>query len=470
MKKIIGIVSVLLCLTITKAQELVVPVVDERTELLSIVFRLAGAEEYVTNDLEKYVNEIDSFFISHKNHDVIKHAQDVRSMYGVSYDAVMSIAVHIDIVNQEIRLKENIKKEGIDNRWMEDDITEFVQLLNSFYNESDFHRFFVQHKDFYQTAETNMSKVLENVDFGWFEKFYGEKNKGTFHLVISLVNGPSSYGANVSYMNKSEEDIYAIIGTWATDDFGEPTYSQHIVGTVIHEFNHSFCNPLIEKYYPQLEKKASEFYALVHEKLAQQAYGSSKTMLCEILVRACVIKYYQSLSDSPMRTKSLISNELGNGFLWIEELVNSLSIYEKSREKYPTLESYMPEIVKLQNSLSPKKLYKKLEKNMPVITGTNIANGAQDVDPSITEIVVKFSSPMYTGANGASYGKKGEEYFPEVSGAKWNSNQMEWVLTVSLEPDTEYSISFPSGFFYSSSFYNPKETYFLDFKTGSTKK
>ena len=32
------------------------------------------------------------------------------------------------------------------------------------------------------------------------------------------------------------------------------------------------------------------------------------------------------------------------GFFWIKELVDELESYDKQRDKYPTLESYMPKL------------------------------------------------------------------------------------------------------------------------------
>ena len=462
MKRIIGIFIVFFCAIATKAEMSVVPYVDERTELVSIVFRLAGAKEYVTDNLKDYMNDIDTYFAAHKNHDVVKLTQDVWSQNGVAYDAVMSMATHIEIENQEIKIKKDIIHGSIDQRWTEENIIKFVELLNQFYKESKFHVFFGQHHDLYQKAVENFNKILENVNFEWFEKFYGEQNKVNFLLIISLVNGGNNYGSKVLYTNQPE-DLYAIIGTWATNESGEPIYSEQVIGTVIHEFNHSFCNDLIDEFYHQLEEQGKVFFGFVKEKMVRQAYGSSKTMLYEILVRACVIKYY------PSNVKLRISRELSNGFFWIDELVNSLSAYEKNRDKYPTLKSYMPEIVKLQNSLSPEKIYEEIEKNKPIITETNIENEDQNVDPCIEKITVKFSVPMLTGNNGTRYGKF-REFFPEFQDrkAEWNEEtKMEWSFYVRLKPNTQYSICFPSTFFLSAENYlNLKETYFLDFKTG----
>jgi hypothetical protein len=214
-----------------------------------------------------------------------------------------------------------------------------------------------------------------------------------------------------------------------------------------------------------MKKKADEFYKIKQDVFNRQAYGNSQTMLCEILVRASVIKY---MADHyPTNPEKSFSDEKSKGFIWIEELYNSLLIYEQNRDKYPTLKSYMPEIVKVFNKLNPQKMVKEQEKLMPVMSIANIKNNAQDVDATTTtQIIVKFNKKMSTRANGSAYGTKGKEYFPEVIGAKWNEEtKTEWILEVTLEPNKEYSIAFPAQWFLSEDGVNAKNTVYLDFKT-----
>ena len=86
----------------------VTPKVDERTELLSIVFRLAGSEEYVNNAIPGYVKDIDTWFAPYKEGDVIKYAQKLGKTNGDSFDAVMSMAGKGEII-ESIKLKLNLK-------------------------------------------------------------------------------------------------------------------------------------------------------------------------------------------------------------------------------------------------------------------------------------------------------------------------------------------------------------------------
>ena len=81
--------------------------VDARVELMSIIFRLAGHPEYnMANSKSPYADEVEQQFGSLRNHPAVKYAQELRSRSGISYDAVMSLAVH---VNDALELKEKIQ-------------------------------------------------------------------------------------------------------------------------------------------------------------------------------------------------------------------------------------------------------------------------------------------------------------------------------------------------------------------------
>ncbi|MDR2410180.1 MAG: DUF4932 domain-containing protein [Bacteroidales bacterium] len=443
----------------------IIPKVDERTELMSIVFRLAGAEEYVNNDLTKYSNRIDSYFEQIQTHPIISFVQQMREQYGIGYDAVMSMAIHLQINNDSISLMNNLKDNDIDERWYIDSIPKFIELLNDFYQQSQFHDFYEEWETYRKIAEANVAELLKKIDFSWFEQYYGDSLNGTFNLIISLSNGDGNYGANIHFKD-GQEYIYAIIGSWNTDSADNPVYSSEIISLIIHEFNHSFCNPLVYAYKQELLLKAEEGYQLNSLKFDQQAYGNATIVMCEILVRASVIKYFQAHQLRDNRVKYLLAQERNSGFIWIDALFGVLTQYEQNRTTFPTLRSFMPEIIKMQNGLNLKKMQKEQDKKRPVISISNIKNGAKNIDAATDKIIVHFSKPMYTGANGSTYGKKGKDFFPEILGAEWNNTtKTEWILFVKLELNREYSIAFPEQWFMSEDFDIPKNTVYLDFKT-----
>lgn len=441
------------------------PIVDERTELLSIIFRLAEAREYVNNNIQIYTNEIDTYFQPFKNHKVVKYAKKLRKLNGVSYDAVMSMAIHIEIKDGIIKFKDNIADNSLDKRWGTKG-NKFVKYLNDFYQASDFHSFFINNKTFYDKTKDNFAAYVNKIDFNWFEKYYGEPMKGNFNLILSISNY-GNYGPDVTFKN-GNKNIYAIMSPWKADSLGFPIFHKSIVEIIIHEFSHSFCNHLIDENYDQMRERAEEFNELVKGKMKRQAYGKPKTMLYEILVRASVIKYFQAHTDDNINNEyiaSLISGEKSRGFIWISQLVDLLSEYENGN--YKSLKEFMPKIIELQNSLSPEKLFNKYKEECPYIVSSNIKNGDKNVDPNIKNLIVNFDRPMNIHRNGSTYGKQGLKCSLKSVEAKWNTEtQQQWILSVELKPNKDYSIAFPAEWFSDAkSGNNLKETYYLDFKT-----
>jgi hypothetical protein len=440
--------------------------VNERCELLSTVFRLAGAEEYVTHAIPIYVDSLDKYFEPYKDHEIVEYTKMFRENFEVAYDAPMSLAVHLQIDGGKISLIPNVKENSLDSRWNKDYLPRFIELLNDFYTTTKFRDFLVRQSDFVGKVEHTATEYFSKINMEWYEKFYGEVPEGNFNLIIGLSNGGHNYGPKVEYLD-GKEDLYAIT-ICAVDSLNNPFFNDGwSLELIIHEFCHSFCNHLIFENYDKMKKKADEFYKIKKDVLDKQAYSCSQTMLFEILVRASAIKYMTDYY--PTNPERYLYDEKSKGFIWIEELYNSLLSYEQNRAKYPTLKSYMPEIVKLINNLNPQKILKKFkeqEKHIPEMSIVNIKNNAQDVDAATTtQIIVKFNKKMNTDAN-VTYGKKWSEYFPEVIDGKWNENtKKEWILEVKLEPNKEYSIVFPAQWFFSEDGVNAKNTVYLDFKT-----
>ena len=63
----------------------------------------------------------------------------------------------------------------------------------------------------------------------------------------------------------------------------------------------------------------------------------------EYIVRACVIRYFHSKKDNKAVKKQILSDE-NQGFIGIRALADLFEEYEKNRDKYPNLESFMPRI------------------------------------------------------------------------------------------------------------------------------
>ena len=92
-------------------------------------------------------------------------------------------------------------------------------------------------------------------------------------------------------------------------------------------------------------------------------------------------------------------------------------------------------------------------------------NGAQDVDPAVTEIRFRFSEPMHGFSFG--YGPLGPEAFPEIvrAGSGYCEDGLELTLAVKLKPETEYQIQVLEGLKLRNKKGVSVEGYQLSFKT-----
>jgi len=409
--------------------------------------------------MTKYDNDIESYFGKFKNHDAVKVAKEYRNN-GIGYDAVMTLAINLTIKNDGVYLNDEIYN-NIDSRWNKKRLDIFVEKLNSFYRETKFHDFYLSHQDIYSQAVTAMNNILHNsMNFSWFGEFFGvTKSNENFNVIVSLVNAKHNYGPKIIHAD-STESVYAIIGCPPkTDSEGNPQFSVHgTVSLIVHEFSHSFCNHLIDDNYDKFEQAGEIIHPIIVETMRRQAYPQWSTILSEALVRASTINYFQKNADRKLLNE-MLKNEESKGFFWMEQMVKKLNAYDRERSKYPTLESFMPEIVNLYNDIASDI---KAGKYPELISSSIQQNGV--IDHSCKEIVFKFNIDMDTKAYGFNYGKGGKDHFPKTEKVEWIDARTV-KLTVSLEKNKEYSIRTYNPSLKDPNGYMLIKTFELNFKT-----
>ncbi|MGB1004267.1 MAG: DUF4932 domain-containing protein [Salibacteraceae bacterium] len=330
------------------------PVIDKRVELLSIVFRLAGSHEYSQNLFPKYIESIENHFGHFKNHNLIQFVKNELRDEGIGFSSVMSMAIHI---TQPPNIKPIITpfpNKSLEQPWGEENSIKFLKLLNEFYRDANCQTFFNENEELYTTASNRFKKVYQNLDVEWYQNFYGTKPNGEFRIIIGLGNGGANYGPKI-VENNGNEIVYAIMGTWSVDSLSKPTYEMNeYFPTLLHEFNHSFVNHLVEKHRSDFQKSGLIIFEIVKEEMNKQAYGNWKTMYDEALVRSAVIKYMKDHNYDKKTIQNEINEQLNSSFLFTNELVMELERYAGDREKYTTFDSFMPEIANFFNLTAAK--------------------------------------------------------------------------------------------------------------------
>ena len=315
------------------------PTVDKRIELLSVVFRLAEKQEYSNRNFKLYVDRIDQYFEEHKNHELIQFTKSIISENEIAFDGPMWIATHLD---DHLKLLTDVKDVWQqDPRWTKENVEKFVPLLQDFYQDTKFDNFFKDNADLYDEAVKRFMPIIDQIDLNWFFSFFGKEPTGKFLIKIGFGIGGNCYGTNVDDTNGCRE-VYAIMGVGSFDNAGLPEFSTKFdLPIVIHEFCHPFVDNLTAKY-KELFRESGE---KISSDAITEAYTSWEIVLDESLVNASMIKYLKDhdFGQSEIEMWINVINE-AFGHFWIKELADELESYDKQRDQYPTLESYMPKL------------------------------------------------------------------------------------------------------------------------------
>ena len=325
---------------------------DERIELMSIICHLAGFQEYNMNIGGDYITDIDNYFADAKNHPAVEMMDSLHRCNGIGFDSPMAFAVNLEKADNGFVLVNN--SVAPERRWAGVDLEKATATISYFYNKSNFANFFESHKPFYERIcslfDTN---VISKFNQNWYEQFYGVPPTDNFEIILGFTNGGGNYGPSRQLPGKPR-DVYAIIG-YALDDNGEPYYSSEpemYLGTLVHEFNHSFVNPLADnpQYALAMETAGNAMLTYSKKVMHKNAYSTWQNLVNESIVRAAVIIYLIDNGVAPNKIRQSVIDEMSVGFYWTPELVKCLQYYTQHRDKYSSIESYYTEIAGFFNN------------------------------------------------------------------------------------------------------------------------
>jgi hypothetical protein len=414
--------------------------VDPRVELMSIIFRLAGNPEYnQPRSQSPYAEAVAAHFGPFREHAVVQTAARLRRERGVSFDAVMSMAMHIqDTDGFAERVPFDRAPPRLDKRWRVEDARVFLREARDFARQSGFSGFFRAHRALYKEAARRMRDTLSRRGYlAWFDKFFGARPQARFHVYIGMLNGGCCYGSGIQFPGGAEE-ICPVIGAWTFDADGVPTFGEGIAGTVVHELCHSYTNAYVNKHEAALRPAGEAMFRHCAERMKQMAYGTWQTMMYESLVRACVVRYLDD-TDGPAAARKEIARQRGKGFEWVGDLSAVLAKYEADRQRYPTFDDYMPQVVAFFDAYAESygEWKSRAREDAPKVVSMTPANGARDVDPKLAEIVIAFDRPMMDRMWSVV---GGGQNFPEITGeVHYDKTRRLFTMPVKLKPNWSYT-------------------------------
>ena len=364
------------------------PVVDERLELTSIVFRLAGAKEYVCDGIPEYMKEIDEYFAPYKNHKLIGYIQNtLREKQRIGYDGVAASAFALKIKDGKVTSGDDLYQRAIgkDPRWNEEVFAEYVRLLNDFYRKSKAGKFFDAHIEFYYNAVQANQELVNKIDLKWFRDTFGVEPIN-LDVCLGLCTAQHNYGG------KEYEDgtMKIVIGTFA-DQNGTPNILETAFDVVIHEIMHYYSRPLLNKHYDAMRVASEDIYNRIESRMIVEAHKKPRTVAAEWITELFMNMYMQEHGELIMYN---IYNDFRYGYIWINRALDFMKNYD--RTKYSSMSEFMPHIVDFTNRLPAEwdTIENEFANAYPYVVSTFPVNGS--VIPADTkEIKVKFAHPMF---------------------------------------------------------------------------
>ncbi|MCF0199609.1 MAG: DUF4932 domain-containing protein [Bacteroidaceae bacterium] len=463
LRRLTLVVALLLSCGFASAQK-VPATFNECTDLMSIIWRLAGAREYSLCALPEYASEADRYFAPYKQHEAVVKAREYYQN-GIGYDAVAAYSLHIVIgADSSVVYHPQVQSDGDASfrRWTAAQQEEFIGLANDFYKTTRFHQWYESTEPVrLQAQETFDKHISQQIDYDWFRRFFGETCTSTRQITLSLLNGQGNYGCSTRLKDGTLR-MNPIIGCSACDSVGCPIYRPEIVPLVIHEFCHAYCNPFVDEHMDDMRRSAERLFQLNETNLRARAYGNATIMLYESLVRSCVLNYQMEHTRS-FDLQQALSTE--KDFCLVPSLTDAL------QKKTARLDESASVVVNAVNRFDYKTYakQKKREQQLNAKIKCSIRDGQRKVAPGKVRLELTFSKPMQPSV-ALHYGQYADASFPDFDASAekkvvWSADQKKQYLLLDLKPATHYAFSILGGRYRTLDGHSAGDTMYIHFWT-----
>ena len=370
--------------------------VDRRVELLTLIARLAGFQEFnQPNSRSPYASAAEAWFREQRDHPCVKRLRELRKSRGVSFDAIASLAVHLeDSFDLEERIPFDTPPERLDARWGGADARPFLVELRDFVKVANSEGFFDGQEQLFESAAGRLRDVIaKSSALPWFDKFFGARSGASYVAIPGLLCGGGNYGEGVRFPDGRDEEILPVFGCASFDDQGIPTFGAEMAGLFIHELCHSYTNVLVDRVGKEIDRPAQALFESAADAMKQQAYSNGRTVAYESLVRACVVRC-RTETEGDAAGKAQLAEEVGRGFAWLPALVAELARFEGDRKQWPAFVDFLPQIVACFEREAERA--KAAAENAPRLVSIAPRSGRSDVEAGDGQIVLQFDREMKT--------------------------------------------------------------------------
>jgi hypothetical protein len=324
-------------------------IIDKNIETLFILYPLVDiGMPPINNSLCEIAYQ---YFKEFKHLEAVKILDTLIQRTGI--DSPVNLILHyteLPEIKQLYEIDSNILKSFSINGNIKEGqkiINEFIIAFSDFYIKANVESFINKHQDYYKKALNDIKKNLPPVDFiKTMEQYYGQENKAYILNPSPILYPNFGFGSRIN--TKDGLIIFNTFGALndVNDDdsldilFDFDNYKE-ICNMTVHEFGHSFVNPITElPKNKELIENYSYLFRPIEKYMAEQAYRSWWTCVTEHLVRLGEIRIDYAMNDTT--TADRIRNEyIQKGkFIYLPYLEREILEYEKNRKNYKSFDEF----------------------------------------------------------------------------------------------------------------------------------
>ena len=191
---------------------------------------------------------------------------------------------------------------------------------------------------------------MSSVNPGWRTDFLGKQPNNQSRVVIGFATRDSGgYGAFRQLKGQLNER-FAVVG-YIPIDQDDPHQAEMANGIA------SMITGMLNRYTsqtPSTEEKNAALISQIGDKLISKSpwlrdsfgFPDGLTLVDKCVDEATNIIYLRE-SGSSQQASQKLANYLSSGFSWMPDLVTALGDYAAHRNKYPTINDFYPQIVKV---------------------------------------------------------------------------------------------------------------------------
>ena len=318
--------------------------VDPRVELLAVVLKLSGYGELypgrINDEPSAYVAAVDRWFERYAQHKTIRFFRTAnRAIAGdLPVNLVLYLTEPPGLAWRTPFPPALVARAGGPNA-----LKPYVEALRAFARDTAFADFFRSQRPGHAAiaaAPRNTIRLARLVQT--LESYFGARQRG-YHVILAPLLKTVAFGPRVAWKNGALETYCVFPAAGVRNDrirFREGAAARSLL---LHEFSHSFVNPLVAERRRQIAGSAALMRRIRYKTGA--AYGTEwEICVCEHLVRAVTTRLAAHEGGEQQARRELKMHEQ-QGFIFIQDVCDRLEEYEKNRQRYPTFKSFLPELL-----------------------------------------------------------------------------------------------------------------------------